>query len=48
MDFSNKVDYPTRAGHKRIDIVYGLRGRRIEIVCEPPQRVVVDGEDGRL
>lgn len=25
--------------------VYGLRARKVEIVCNPPQKVVVDGED---
>lgn len=25
--------------------VYGMRARRVEVLCVPPQRVVVDGED---
>lgn len=28
--------------------VYGLRARKVEIVCDPPQHIVIDGEDAGL
>lgn len=28
--------------------IYGLRAKKVEITCVPPQRVVIDGEDGGL
>lgn len=29
---------------ERRGTVYGLRARKVEIVCDPPQRIVIDGE----
>lgn len=30
---------------ERRGTVYGLRAKKVEIVCDPPQRIVLDGED---